>query len=371
MFTPEIQPNRYYPTHAAIDEYRHFDEDIALFAEMGFKVFRLSINWARLFPNGDDEKPNPEGVEYYRHVFTKLKEAGIEPLVTISHYEMPIELARKNGGWKNRSLIDFYLNLCQILFTEYKDLVHYWLTFNEINVLANGYGDIMTAGILPQEETMLFKPSATMHERFQALHNQFVASAKAVKLAHEINPENKVGCMIAATVCYPRTCHPQDILGAREKMNFANFYCGDVQVRGAYSNAALRFQKENEIELDFTEEDRQVLKEGTVDFYSFSYYMSSCYSHDPNQLKSEGNMSNGTSNPYLETSDWGWQIDPDGLRYYLTKSITAMAFRLWLLKTDLAHSTNWKTEPFTTATVSITSNPTFGQWNRQSRMVWN
>ncbi|MEY8309017.1 glycoside hydrolase family 1 protein [Erysipelotrichaceae bacterium 51-3] len=319
-FHHELKPDVCYPTQQGIDFYHHYPEDIALFAKMGFKTLRTSISWARLFPHGDDEVPNPEGIEYYRSLFTCLKENGIEPLVTISHYEIPLELAKKYSGWASRKMIDLYLNLCRTLFTEYDGLVRYWLTFNEINVLSNGYGDIMSAGILPEGDCPIFTSTADLSTRFQALHHQFVASARAVKLAHEINPENKVGCMIAATVTYPYSCHPKDILAAQEAMNQKNFLCGDVQCRGAYPSFALSWMKRNGIELDWHEEDAKILQEGTVDFYSFSYYMSSCISTQSNGEAGQGNMSEGTLNPHLETSAWGWQIDPDGLRYYLNEA---------------------------------------------------
>ena len=319
MFTHKIEKNKYYPTHVGIDFYHHYKEDIAMFSEMGFKTLRLSISWARIFPNGDDEKPNEEGIQYYLKVFKELKKNNIEPLVTISHYDIPYHLANEFGGWKNRKLINFYLKYCEALFNVFKDYVHYWLTFNEINVLSNGYGDIMAAGILPKQDNMVFMPTASLSERFQALHHQFVASAKAVQLAHGINPENKIGCMIASSVVYPYSCHPKDILAAQEKMNISNFLCGDVQCRGYYPDYVKAYFKKNKISLNITKEDEDILKNGIVDFYSFSYYMSSCVSTQMDAKKSSGNMTNGVSNPYLQTSDWGWQIDPDGLYYYLNE----------------------------------------------------
>ena len=317
--THTIDENKYYPSHIGIDFFHHYKEDIAMFAQMGFKTLRLSISWSRIFPHGDDESPNEEGIQYYLSVFKELKKYNIEPLVTISHYDIPYHLAEKYGGWKSRKLINFYVKYCDVLFHAYKDYVRYWLTFNEINVLSNGYGDIMAAGILPQEDTAMFMPSATLSERFQALHHQFLASAKAVRLAHEVNSENKVGCMIASTVVYPFSCHPKDIVAAQEKMNLSNFLCGDVQCRGYYPDYVKTYFRKNDIEIKTEKEDEKILKEGTVDFYSFSYYMSSCISTQQDAKSSAGNMSEGVSNPYLETSDWGWQIDPDGLYYYLNE----------------------------------------------------
>lgn len=319
MFTNKINDNLYYPSHTGIDFYHQYKKDIAMLAEMGFKSFRFSISWTRIFPNGDDPEPNKEELEHYRELLKELKKHGIQPIVTINHYDIPFDLTKRLGGWKNRKFINAFLKYCQTIFTEYKGLVTYWLTFNEINVLFNGYGDIMSAGILPDEDVPLFSQTASKQERFQALHNQFVASAKAVIMAHEIDSSYKVGCMIASTTVYPFSCHPKDVLQAQKMMREANYYCADVQCRGYYPTYARQLLKENEIRLDITEQDEKDLMNGKVDFFSFSYYMSTCISTQKEQDQTQGNMVSGYSNPYLQTSDWGWQIDPDGLRYYLNE----------------------------------------------------
>ncbi|MEG2328491.1 glycoside hydrolase family 1 protein [Anaerorhabdus sp.] len=323
-FTKVIEPNTYYPSHEAVDMYGHYKEDIKLFAEMGFKIYRMSINWTRIYPIGDEAEPNQKGVQYYREIFEELKKYNIEPLVTISHYEMPYGLTEKYNGWADRKVIDFYLNYCKTIFTEYKDLVKYWLTFNEINISLHSFGGYMGLGIMPKEDgpMMLFGKKETREEaniRFQALHHQFVASAKAVKLGHEINPNFMIGCMIAGSAAYPYSCNPNDVIEAQHRMQQANFLCGDVQVRGAYPHFAKRLFEEYGVELKMEPTDEQTLLEGKVDFYSFSYYMSGCASTDPELTKSAGNMMMGVSNPYLKASDWGWQIDPQGLRYYLNE----------------------------------------------------
>lgn len=325
--TDGVLPDRYYPSHQAVDFYHHYKEDIALFAEMGFTCFRMSVNWARLFPRGDETAPNPEGLAFYRDVFTQCRERGIEPLVTISHYELPYALAKEYGGWANRKLIDFYLNYCGVLFREYRGLVRYWLTFNEINILSlNAFGGIMGGGLLPQGREVAVGMEAGADEswdnpqrRFQALHHQLLASARAVKMAHEIDPDNKVGCMLLSKVVYPRTCAPDDVLLAQQSSRFTNFYCGDVQVRGAYPAFAKRIWAEKGVVIDQRPEDAAVLREGRVDFYAFSYYASSTVSSDPDVEQVGGNMSHGAANPYLKTSDWGWTIDPKGLRYFLNE----------------------------------------------------
>lgn len=325
--TDGIFPKYHYPSHEAVDFYHRYKEDIALYGEMGFKVFRMSINWTRLFPKGTEETPNREGLQFYRNVFLECKKYGIEPLVTISHYELPYYLAKEYGGWSNRKLIDFYLHYCRVLFEEYKDLVRYWLTFNEINILLMGaYGNIMGGGILPPGRDMEVGVLAGLDEswdeeqrRFTALHHQLVASAKAVRLAHEINPLNRVGCMLLSRIAYPYTCRPEDVLKGQQTMQLANYYCGDVHVRGAYPAFARRLWKEKGIEIPFMKEDEAVLKAGTVDFLSFSYYSSSTATEDPNVPVAAGNMMRGPANPYLTQSQWGWTIDPKGLRYLLNE----------------------------------------------------
>ncbi|MFR4998076.1 MAG: glycoside hydrolase family 1 protein [Clostridium paraputrificum] len=308
-----------YPSHEAIDFYHRYKDDIKLFAEMGFKVFRMSIAWTRIFPNGDDKEPNEAGLKFYDDVFDELKKYNIEPLVTISHYEMPFNLTKKYNGWASRDVIDFFVNYCNVIFNRYKDKVKYWLTFNEINCGTKPVGGYLSLGILNEGTEDFLHPNDNKQIRFQALHHQFVASAKAVKLGHSINKDFKIGCMIAHMTTYPYTCNPDDILLAEKKNQLANDLCGDVQVRGEYPFFAKRYFEENNIVLDITEEDKKILKEGTVDYYTFSYYMSNCESASGDEDKTSGNLLGGIKNPYLEASDWGWQIDPKGLRYTLNE----------------------------------------------------
>ena len=322
LWDKEIDENIYYPSHEATDFYHHYKEDIALYGEMGFKCYRMSINWARIYPTGMEETPNQKGLDFYHNVFAECKKYNIEPLVTISHYELPWGLSEKYNGWAGREVIDCYLRYAKTLFTEFKDEVTLWLTFNEINIGANSFGRIMSLGMQGDDHAPMFKMNETdeeKSERFTALHHQFVASALAVQAGHEINPENKIGCMIAGSMTYPFTCNPLDVKDAQNKMNMSNWFCGDVQVRGHYPYYAKRFFKDNNIVVKMEEGDEDILKKGTVDFYSFSYYMSSCASVDPDALKSAGNMFTGIKNPYLKASDWGWQIDPEGLRIYLNE----------------------------------------------------
>ena len=321
-FTNTIQADTYYPSHEAVDFYHRYKEDIALMAEMGFRMFRLSVNWTRIFPKGDEEKPNQKGLDFYRNVFEECRKYGIEPLVTISHYEIPYHLMEQYNGWTNRKCIDFYLHYCNTLFTEYKDLVKYWLTFNEINCLTMSVGDIFSGGFScedgPAQILGLEDSKEQLAKRYQALHHQFVASAKAVVSGHKINPEFQIGCMVAGGCIYPYTCNPDDVLLAQQNMRM-NYFCGDVQVRGEYPYYTKRMLDEMDIEITMEAGDEQILKEGTVDFYSLSYYMSTCQTVDKEALKSAGNVIMGVKNPYLKASDWGWQIDPKGLRYLLNE----------------------------------------------------
>ena len=303
----DFEEGYYYPAKEAIDFYHHYKEDIALFGEMGFKTYRMSIAWSRIFPNGDEEQPNEEGLKFYEEVFKECHKYGIEPLVTITHFDCPIHLIKQYGGWKNHKLIELYKRLVSVLFTRYKGLVHYWLTFNEINMIL--HLPFMGAGLYFEEGE---NEEAV---KYIAAHHELVASAWAVKIAHEIDPQNKVGCMLAAGQTYPYSCSPEDVYEA-QKRNRDNYFFIDVQSRGEYPAYALKELERKGIKIEISEEERQVLKENTVDFISFSYYSSHCISTDKKVLleATDGNAFSGVKNPYLKASEWGWQIDPLGLR---------------------------------------------------------
>lgn len=319
QITRELEPDLYYPNHVASDFYHRHAEDIALMGEMGFKVFRMSISWSRIFPNGNDLEPNEEGLAFYDQVFDELRAAGIEPLVTISHYELPWHLTEAYNGWASRELIEFYTRYCETIFTRYKDKVKYWLTFNEINCGTMPMGGYLSLGILNEGTRDFLNQVDDPQLRFQGLHHQFVASARAVQVGHKINPDFKIGCMIAYMANYPYSCNPADVIACQQKMDLSNYYCGDVQVRGAYPHFAQRIWDEYGITLDIAEGDLADIAAGTVDYYTFSYYMSSAVSTDPTLDGTGGNLMGGAKNPYLEANDWGWQIDPDGLRWTLNE----------------------------------------------------
>ena len=304
--TDGVLPGRNYPSHIAVDHYHHFAEDIDLFGEMGMKCFRMSINWARIFPNGDDAEPCEAGLAHYDAVFDACRKNGIEPLVTLSHYETPLGL-QKYGSWENRKVIDFFLRYCETVFTRYKGKVRYWLTFNEINSMS--MSSWMAGGIAPD---------ASFQTRMTAAYHQFVASAKAVKLAHEIDPENKVGMMYGGLFSYPNSCDPDDIIGNQEFMKTMLMY-PDVQCRGYYPSYTLKKFEREGVVLPVVEGDEQILREGKVDFLSFSYYFTLIAGKKSGEAGVEcGNVTTGYGlNPYAKKTDWDWAIDPQGLRYAL------------------------------------------------------
>lgn len=301
----ELDEDHYYPALEGIDFYHHYKEDIQMFAEMGFKTFRMSIAWSRIYANGDDASPNEEGLKFYENVFQECQKYGMEPLVTITHFDCPMHLITKYGGWKNRQMIEFYKRLVTTLFTRYKGLVKYWLTFNEINMIL--HLPFMGAGLLFEEGEDQTKA------KYLSAHHELVASAWATKIAHEIDPENKIGCMLAAGEYYPYCSLPEDVWAAKGKER-DNLLFIDVQARGYYPNYALKQFERMGLDLGITDEDKKVLLENTVDFISFSYYSSRCITTQEGVGETIGNAFKGTKNPYLKSSEWGWQIDPLGLR---------------------------------------------------------
>ncbi|QIJ87505.1 6-phospho-beta-glucosidase [Vibrio coralliilyticus OCN008] len=288
----------------AIDFYQRYPEDIALFNEMGFNCLRLSVAWTRIFPNGDESEPNEEGLAYYDRIFDELAKHDITPFVTLSHYEMPYALVENYGGWASRELISFFERYASTVFERYQNKVKLWLTFNEINMSLHA----PFTGVGLAEE-------ASEQAIYQAIHHQLVANAKAVKLCHEIIPDAKIGNMLLGALNYPYTCNPDDVIAAMQENNKWLFF-GDVQTRGRYPGYMLRYFREKGIEIDMQPGDVEELASACVDFISFSYYASGCASADPKQ-KEVGNIVDSVPNPYLEKSQWGWLIDPKGLRILL------------------------------------------------------
>ena len=306
---PEDEVN--YPKRHGSDFYHHYKEDIALMAQMGFKVYRMSIAWSRIYPNGDDEQPNEQGLQFYDDVFYELKNYNIDPLVTMSHYEPPLNLVLNYDGWYSREVVGFFEKYVKTICERYKHKVKYWLTFNEVDsMIRHPY----TTGGLIEDRF----PGKNFEEVcYQAMHHQFVASALATKICHEIIPDSQVGCMITKLTYYPYTCKPEDVLETQRRMRSIYAY-SDTQVFGEYPSTLLSYYKNHNIHIVKQPGDDQIMKQYPVDFVSFSYYMSSCVAADETGLDvTPGNTILAVKNPYLETSEWGWQIDPIGLRISL------------------------------------------------------
>ena len=309
-----------------IDFYHRYKEDIRLFAEMGFKVFRTSIAWSRIFPRGDEEEPNEKGLQFYDDLFDECRKYGIEPLVTISHYETPLWLAQHYDGWRDRRLVGFFERYVRTIFNRYKGKVRYWLTFNEINSLI--HAPFMSGGIATPKEQL------TEQDLYQAMHHELVASAIAVKIGHEIMPEAKIGCMILGITTYPLTPDPSDIIAAMEKDRDTLMFA-DVHARGSYPRYLVNYFEKKGIRIRMEPGDEEMLKH-TVDFISFSYYSSGCVTvHQNEGSDALGNMTGGVKNPYLKASQWGWQIDPQGLRYTLNKLYDRYQLPLFIVENGL------------------------------------
>lgn len=307
MLMLDCDDSHRYPSHEAIDFYHHYKEDIALFAEMGFKCYRMSISWSRIFPNGDEDSPNEAGLEFYDKVFDECLKYEIEPLVTICHFDLPINLIKKFGGWRDRRMIDCFINYCEAIFKRYKEKVKYWITFNEINML--NHMPFTSCGLVFGEN------EDKLHAKYLCAHHELIASAKAVKLAHEMIPGSMVGCMLAGGSFYPYSCNPADVWKAKQTER-GNYFFIDVQSRGAYPCYALKWLERDGVTLDWQPGDKEILTEGTVDFISFSYYCSRCDTADPEiaATRMAANAFRTVRNPHLKASEWGWQIDPLGLR---------------------------------------------------------
>jgi 6-phospho-beta-glucosidase len=312
-FNWEIDTAKYrYPNHVGIDHYHHYKEDIALFAEMGFKAYRFSIAWSRIFPKGDELEPNEKGLVFYENLINECLKYDIEPVVTISHYEMPLHLAKHYGGWKNRALVEFFERYAQVLFERYASKVKYWMTFNEINSAMEF--PALSQGLIPSTGAEDFT------NRFQAWHHQFLASALAVKIGKRLRKDIQIGCMQIYAPLYAFDCKPENQFASQFKQRAFDYFTSDVQVRGYYPSYTNQLLKEYNAKMPVMEEgDVELLKENTVDYIGFSYYMSMAI----NETSSEetdpaaGNLMEGVRNPFLESSEWGWQIDPLGLRISL------------------------------------------------------
>ena len=324
-YTETIEPGRVYPSHRASDFYHHWKEDIALMGEMGFKTFRMSMNWARIFPNGDDERPNEEGLKFYDEVFDECKKYGIEPLVTLSHYETPIGLTIKYGGWKDRRCIDFFEKYAKTVIERYIGKVKYYLTFNEINIMS--MMPYMAGGLVDFSE----------QAKAQGAHNQFVASAKVVKFCHENHPDIKIGQMLAYGPVYTYTCDPADQILALERSQQTIWYA-DVQTGGHYPEFKLKEYERKGIQLEDCPEDYELLEKYSADFLSFSCYGSSTVTTHDVGNDSGGNFVMGVTNPYVKTNAWGWATDPACLRLACNTLYYRYNKPIWIVENGIGWS---------------------------------
>ncbi|MHC5372972.1 6-phospho-beta-glucosidase [Enterococcus sp. LJL120] len=310
--TDGVLPGENYPNHEAIDFYHHYKDDVKLFAELGLKCFRTSIAWTRIFPKGDEAEPNEAGLQFYDDLFDECLKYGIEPVITLSHFEMPYYLVTEYGGWGNRKVVDFFVKFAETVFTRYKDKVKFWMTFNEINNQANFNEDFA-----PFTNSGLKYEAGEDREKimYQAAHYELVASAQAVAIGHQINPDFQIGCMIAMVPIYPASSKPADMMAATVAMQ-RRYWFTDVHCKGAYPSFIEKYFERKNFQLDRTKEDFELLKAGTVDYIGFSYYMSFAVAdQDGAPAFDYDEAKDLVRNPFVEASDWGWQIDPLGLRY--------------------------------------------------------
>lgn len=338
----ECDDEHEYPSHEAVDFYHHWEEDLELLHEMGLKCFRFSIAWSRIYPTGEEAEPNEEGLKFYEKVIDRCVEYGIEPLISLVHFDAPLALTKKYGSWKNRIMVDLYVKYVKTVVSRFKGKVKYYLTFNEINMLL--HMPFMASGLIIEEG------ENELQVKYTAAHHELVASALATKAAHEIDPDVMFGCMLAAGNTYANTCNPKDVMKSIEK-DRENYFFIDVQARGYYPSYALKFFEKNQIQIDITEEDKEALK-NTVDFISFSYYSSRLTSADPEVNKATaGNVFATLKNPYLKASEWGWQIDPLGLRITLNSIYDRYQKPLFIVENGLGAKDELITLPDGTKTV--------------------
>jgi len=313
--TQEVEPDAFYPNQVAIDFYHRFRDDIALFAELGLRCFRTSIQWTRIFPNGDEVEPNEDGLRFYDELFDELLRHGIQPVITLSHFEVPLHLARHYGGFRNRALVELFARFARVCFERFHTKVRYWMTFNEINnqmdtgnelFLWTNSGVVLTADDNPREVL------------FQVAHNELLASALAVRIGHEIDPGLKIGCMVSHVPIYPWSCDPDDVMAA-QIANRERFLFADVHARGHYPAYALKEIERGGYSIGWQDGDDAILAAGVVDYIGFSYYMSTVVQADVHndEVSLAGGLPNSVPNPHIASSDWGWPIDPVGLRYTL------------------------------------------------------
>lgn len=318
----------YYPSHSGTKFYENYEEDIELLAQLGIKAYRMSISWTRIFPRGDEEQPNELGLLFYEKVFRTCQKYGIEPIVTLCHFDFPYALFEKYGGWRCREVIDLFLRYAEVVLERYKDFVTYWIPFNEMNIVL--HVPLLGAGLVLEHDDNVNQV------KYQAIHYLLIANAATVKLAKKINPENKIGSMLAAGAFYPFSCNPVDVYECQRKTQ-ATYFFTDVQIRGKYPSFSKRMFKELGVILDIAEEDMDILANNTVDFLSFSYYASRLAGISEGVVAKmvDGNAMQTLKNPYLSVSDWGRHIDPLGLRITMNELYDRYQIPLFIVENGL------------------------------------
>ena len=324
MRHPRPIEGKYYSSHVAVDFYHRMEEDIALMAECGLQCFRTSFAWSRLYPTGFETEPNPEALAFYDRMIDRLHEDGIEPIITLSHLETPYELFERLGGWEDRGFIDAFLRYARAMFEHFKGRVRYWIPFNEINTTIH-FPFVVGVGADRGDNPLQIQ--------YQATHHMCVANALAIKIGHEVDADNLVGGMTAYSPIYPLTPNPADVWKAKG-VERENLFVSDLIVRGVYPRYMTRFFRDHAIELAFAPSDLDVLRSYTVDFLAMSYYNTNCESADGGEA-SNGNLFGGVRNPYLSSTDWGWQIDPMGMRIMLNDLYERYAIPLMVVENGI------------------------------------
>lgn len=335
--TDVIDKKAYYPSHDGVEFFENYKQDIKLFSELGLRAFRFSINWSRIFPTGLESTPDEKGLQFYDNLLDELLKYHIEPIVTLSHFEMPYGLIQKYNGWSSRKTVTCFMRYVETIFDRYSDKVKYWLTFNEINNAFTPAGPILSLGTVKDLSGSILEigKKTDIQTKINSLHHELLASAESVILAHHKYPHFKIGSMTAFIPYYPYTARTSDVIEAQKQTNLLDWYTSDVQVRGEYSYFAHKLWQENNIKIDMKENDQVVLKQGKVDFYALSYYMSMCAGRTRNKESVAGNFIQGLKNPYLKTSEWGWQLDPEGLRYSLNEIYSRYKIPIMIVENGL------------------------------------
>jgi 6-phospho-beta-glucosidase len=309
----------------AVDHYHRYKEDIALMAEMGLKAYRFSVSWPRIYPRGRGEI-NEAGIQFYSQLIDELLSNGIEPILTLYHWDVPQALMEEYGAWESRQIIEDFTSYCITLYKYFGDRVRYWVSLNEQNY--NFHHGFLTA---------MHPPGVKDRKRFyEANHIAFLANAKTIDAFRHHVPKGKIGPSFAYSPAYPLTSKPSDVLAFENAEAFTNDWWLDVYCRGRYPEAAFRHLSEQELAPTIRDGDLELLQKGIPDFLGVNYYQTITYEANPlsgiaeGTLNTTGQKGSGQEtgipglyktkrNPHVETTNWDWAIDPVGLRIGLRR----------------------------------------------------